>query len=67
MMDAENCRRKADQCSELAHSAQNPEICAILFELAKAWRSVAFELDRQEVFRDVSTQIRLGKPVRRER
>ena len=47
--DAEQCRRQAVRCAELAATARTPELKTLLLELAAKWQALAVDDERLDI------------------
>jgi hypothetical protein len=50
--DPRECRRRAEQCAEMARLARTPELKATLLDLSKNWWKLATELERTRALLD---------------
>jgi hypothetical protein len=53
-MDAKQCRERALRCTELARCATDPQLKAVVTQLAERWLKSAAELEGAQAFRDES-------------
>ena len=64
-MDTTDCRDNAATCIEMANCATERREQAVLFELARSWMKLAWELESdpelRDAVKDVSTFTRYGK------
>jgi hypothetical protein len=50
--DPKECHQRALRCTELAERATDPELKAVLKNLAERWLKMAAELERAQALRD---------------
>jgi hypothetical protein len=57
-MDSADCRSNATTCIEMANRATERREQAVLFELARSWMKVAWELESDPDLRDAVKGVR---------
>jgi hypothetical protein len=50
--DPKECRQRAVQCADLAHTARTPELKTLLINLSQNWLKLAIELERTQLLLD---------------
>ena len=46
--DPRECRERALQCADLAHTARTPQLKQTLIELSQSWLKLSIELERNQ-------------------